>query len=144
MHIIVMRQFEHNFCSQVGPCTLRPLHTLLKELWFQFLFPRSSSSPLHLSSLPSVDRPVFPLSRHFRRFQQIFIPSYFIAIVACRQVVSLIFVLMSDFFFFLFFFLRDAKKKENAIFCTVYDLERYLLWSLILCLLFFRSFLILW
>lgn len=137
MHIIVMRQFEHNFCSQVGPCTRVPytryLGTLISvSVSSLFLsLPRAWIDPYFLCPAIFV---VFTTDSFYPIF-------YFIAVVvACREMVSLIFVLMSVFFFFSSF--RNGRRKMEY-FVTVYDLEKdiYLLWLLILCLLFF---LILW
>lgn len=119
MHIIVMRQFEHNFCSQVGPCTRVPytryLGTLISvSVSSLFLsLPRAWIDPYFLCPA------IFVVFTTDSFYSLIF---YFIAVVvACREMVSLIFVLMSVFFFFSSF--RNGRRKMEY-FVTVYDLEK--------------------
>lgn len=141
MHIIVMRQFEHNFCSQVGPCTRVPytryLGTLISvSVSSLFLsLPRAWIDPYFLCPAIFV---VFTTDSFYSIF-------YFIAVVvACREVVSLIFVLMSVFFFFFFF---SKRKKENGIFCNgLRSRERYLSFVIanFMFIIFFNIMIMIW
>lgn len=121
MHIIVMRQFEHNFCSQVGPCTRVPCTRYLGTLI------SVSVSSLFLSLPLAWIDPYFLCPAIFVVFTTDFL-FHLLFYRGCCRVSRGGFINFRFnecfFFFFLFFFSFRKRRRKMQYFVTVFRIPR--------------------